>query len=197
MSNDIWKSFMIGPDMANNNPEGENAMNTVTLEFDRSEPQTVEAEIVERSDDKPFDAFADRIIAEMGKMPLAPGKPDPVPAGDYVCVITDAHVKEQAQASYFLVIVNMVIISGESKGLTLTKYYHLKTQKAVDFFKKEMLSIGFVPKGLDELPNLAKSLAQTNVMASVAFNESGNRIVYLKAASVPKKAPEVKAQLIW
>ena len=189
MSNDIWKSFMIGPDMANNNSEGENAMNTVTLEFDRNAPQTVEAEIVERPDDKPFDTFADRIVGEMGKMPLAPsvpGKPDPVPAGDYVCVITDAHVKEQASGSYSLVIVNMVAIAGEFKGLHLTKYYHLKSQKALDFFKKEMLTLGFVAKGSDELAALTKSLAGTNVMALVNFNESGNRIIYLKAASAPK-----------
>lgn len=194
------KNLIVEADEMANNPEGDNAMNTVTLEFDRSEPQTVQAEIVETSGDAPLDDFADRIVAEMGKMPVAPsvpGKPEPVPAGDYVCMISDAHVKEQAQGSYFLVIVNMVIISGEFKGHGLTKYYHLKTQKAVNFFKKEMLSIGFVAKGSAELPDLTASLSQTNVMASVAFNESGNRIVYLKAASIPKKSPEVRNQLVW
>lgn len=183
-----------------NNPEGDNAMNTTTLESDGTEPWTPQAEIVKSSGDAPLDDFADRIIAEMGKMPVAPsvpGKPEPVPAGDYVCVITDAHVKEQAKGSYYLVIVNMGIISGEFKGLTLTKYYHLKSQKAVDFFKKEMLAVGFVAKSIDELPGLTQSLAQTNVMATVTFNESGNQIVYLKAASVPKKPQELKAQLVW
>ena len=62
----------------------------------------------------------------------------------------------------------------------------------MDFFKKEMAYFGFVVNGSAQLPNLTKSLSGVNVMATVTFSESGNRSIYLKAASAPKKETEMK-----
>jgi hypothetical protein len=67
----------------------------------------------------------------------------------------------------------------------------------LDFFKKEMTNIGFVVTGSAQLPGLAKSLSGVNVRATVTLSETGNRSIYLKAASTTAKAPEVKNQLVW
>jgi hypothetical protein len=60
-----------------------------------------------------------------------------------------------------------------------------------------MLSIGFVVESDEKLGSLCSSLAKTSAMVTVAFNESGNRILYLKAAAAPKKIAQVKTQFTW
>lgn len=145
--------------------------------------------------------FSDRIVTELEQMSIAQlsanAPVENVPAGDYLVTITNGRLKEQADGSYYLVTVDMTISTGAAKGFSLTKYYHLKSQKAVDFFKKEMLVLGHVASGIEGLSDLCDSLAQTNAIATVVFNESGNRIIYLKAASIPKKVPPVKTEFAW
>lgn len=185
-----------------NNPEGEHAMITNTNSIPLNEPHIDSAEVVatiERS--AVNNDFAERIVQGLESLPLT-GVPQKtvdvaMPAGDYLATITDAHLKYQAQGAYHLVIVNMTVAAGGYKGFSLTKYYHLKSQKAVDFFKKEMLSIGFVVESDEKLGSLCSSLAKTSAMVTVAFNESGNRILYLKAAAAPKKIAQVKTQFTW
>lgn len=197
---DFWSAFAEKKDVVNDHVEENDviveSIDSAVTSVDESEMAVI---VEQKGDLEMKDDFMERIIDGMNKMPLAPsipGKVDPVPAGDYVCVVTDAHVKEQ-EPNQFLIIVNMIIISGESKGLNLTKYYNLKSQKALDFFKKEMAYLGFVVKDSAQLPGLAKSLAGVNVMATVTFSESGNRSIYLKAASAPKKETEMKTALVW
>lgn len=197
--NDRWYDFVVKDDVASDHVE-ENGVIVESIDFAVTNVDESEmAVIVEQKGELEMSGFCEKIIDDMNKMPLAPsipGKVDPVPAGDYVCVVTDAHVKEQ-EPNQFLIIVNMIIIAGESKGLNLTKYYNLKSQKALDFFKKEMAYFGFVVNGSAQLPNLTKSLSGVNVMATVTFSESGNRSIYLKAASAPKKETEMKTALVW
>ena len=199
--NDRWYDLVVKDDVVSDHVE-ENGVIVESIDFGVTNVEESEmAVLVERKGDLEMkDDFCERIIADMNTMSLAPsipGKVDPVPAGNYVCLITDAQVKDQSEGSGFLVIVNMVIIAGESKGLNLTKYYNLTTQKSLDFFKKEMASIGFVVTGSAQLPGLTKSLSGVNVRATVTLSETGNRSIYLKAASTPAKAPEVKNQLVW
>lgn len=197
--NDRWYDFVVKDDVASDHVE-ENGVIVESIDFAVTNVDESEmAVIVEQKGELEMSGFCEKIIDDMNKMSLAPsipGKVDPVPAGDYVCVVTDAHVKEQ-EPNQFLIIVNMIIIAGESKGLNLTKYYNLKSQKALDFFKKEMAYFGFVVNGSAQLPNLTKSLSGVNVMATVTFSESGNRSIYLKAASAPKKETEMKTALVW
>ena len=197
--NDGWYDFVVKDDVVSDHVE-ENGVIVESIDFAvTSVDESEMAVIVEQKGELEMSGFCEKIIDDMNKMSLAPsipGKVDPVPAGDYVCVVTDAHVKEQ-EPNQFLIIVNTIIISGESKGLNLTKYYNLKSQKALDFFKKEMAFLGFVVKGSAQLPDLAKSLAGVNVLATVTFSESGNRSIYLKAASAPKKETEMKTALVW
>lgn len=121
----------------------------------------------------------------------------PIPAGDYLVTISSAHLKDQANGAYKLVILNMIISAGDFNGSTLSKFYHLKSQKSVDFFKKELLQLGFVIKGPHELKSLCDNMANTCAMATVCFNDSGNRIIFLKAAAAPKKIEPIKAEFNW
>lgn len=185
-----------------NNPEGDHAVNTNTINIPLNETQTDLVEAIATLGESFLDEdFAESVVKGLENLPLKAAPPKAVdsaiPAGDYLAMITDAHLKQQAQGTYSLVILNMTVATGGFKGFSMTKYYHLKSQKAVDFFKKEMLYLGFVANGEEELRELCASLAKTNAMVTVAFNESGNRILYLKAAANPKKIPEVKTQFTW
>lgn len=121
----------------------------------------------------------------------------PIPAGDYLVTINNAHLKDQANGAYQLVILNMSVSAGDFNGLALSKFYHLKSQKSVDFFKKELLQLGFVIKGNHELKSLCSNIVNTCAIATVCFNDSGNMIIYLKPAATPKRVEPVKTEFIW
>jgi hypothetical protein len=186
-------------DMANN-PEGENAMNSIIT--NNNEDQSNEAAVlVEAVQD---DDFA-RITKDIENLTIDTLSVDHtirvpeggVPAGDYLATIKSASHVTHKTGNYPMVTVEIKISAGDFKDLPLTKYFHLKSTKAIEYFKKEMLSIGFIIKGPSDLGTLCSSLPRTNVMANVVFNDSGNRIIYLKSAALPKKVASVDAASLW
>lgn len=142
----------------------------------------------------PQDDTVDEFIEGLKNLPSKPGT---IPAADYVVAIKDAQVKSQDNGAYNLVILNMAISTGEFKGHHLTKYYHLKSQKALDFFRKEMTNLGVVVTGEHELPDLGTRLANATALVTVVFNESGNMIIYIKPPTVAKKTAAPKVSLSW
>ena len=165
-----------------NNVEGANTMDTQNTEYTDEEQRII-------------DGIKD-VDVTSSNTGSSPALPNEILAGDYLATITDVHQKTHA-SGYIMIIANMVVADGDFTGFPLTKFYHLKSQKPLDFFKKEMQLIGFPVKGEDDLPNLLSALPKTSVMTNVVFNESGNRIIYLKATSAPKKVASVAPKLNW
>ncbi len=187
-------------DMANN-PEGENAMNSIITNNNNEDQSNEAAVLVEAVQDDDFAQITKDIenltIDTLSVDHITRVPEGGVPAGDYLATIKSASHVTHKTGNYPMVTVEIKISAGEFKDLPLTKYFHLKSTKAIEYFKKEMLSIGFIVKGPGDLSTLCSSLPRTNVMANVVFNDSGNRIIYLKSAAVPKKVASVDAASLW
>jgi len=167
-----------------NNPKGENTMDTSNQDTSKFEAEVIEG--------------LEKLEMSSGDQTSAtPPDSGEILAGDYLVRITDVHQKKHSSGVYFMIIVNMVVDNGEYEDFPLTKFYHLKSQKALDFFKKEMKLIGHSVTSEYDLPVLLNNLPETYVIATVVFNESGNRIIYLKSASTPKKVVNAAPKLKW
>ena len=184
-------------DMANN-PEGENAMNSIISNQAETQNHTNVIEAVVVDDFEQLSKDLENVQIGTGTDVRSIKVPEGgVPAGDYLATISSASHVTHKTGNYPMVTVEIKISAGDFKDLPLTKYFHLKSTKAIEYFKKEMLSIGFIIKGPSDLSTLCSSLPRTNVMANVVFNDSGNRIIYLKSAALPKKVASVDAASLW
>ncbi len=184
-------------DMANN-PEGDNAMNSIISNQAETQNHTNVIEAVVVDDFEQLSKDLENVQIGTGTDVRSIKVPEGgVPAGDYLATISSASHVTHKTGNYPMVTVEIKISAGDFKDLPLTKYFHLKSTKAIEYFKKEMLSIGFIIKGPSDLSTLCSSLPRTNVMANVVFNDSGNRIIYLKSAAVPKKVASVDAASLW
>ena len=184
-------------DMANN-PEGENAMNSIISNQAETQNHTNVIEAVVVDDFEQLSKDLENVQIGAGTDVRSIKVPEGgVPAGDYLATISSASHVTHKTGNYPMVTVEIKISAGDFKDLPLTKYFHLKSTKAIEYFKKEMLSIGFIIKGPSDLGTLCSSLPRTNVMANVVFNDSGNRIIYLKSAALPKKVASVDAASLW
>ena len=184
-------------DMANN-PEGENAMNSIISNQAETQNHTNVIEAVVVDDFEQLSKDLENVQIGTGTDVRSIKVPEGgVPAGDYLATISSASHVTHKTGNYPMVTLEIKISAGEFKDLPLTKYFHLKSTKAIEYFKKEMLSIGFIIKGPSDLGTLCTSLPRTNVMANVVFNDSGNRIIYLKSAALPKKVASVDAASLW
>jgi hypothetical protein len=184
-------------DMANN-PEGENAMNSIISNNAETQNHTNAIEAVVVDDFEQLSKDLENVQIGAGTDVRSIKVPEGgVPAGDYLATISSASHVTHKTGNYPMVTLEIKISAGEFKDLPLTKYFHLKSTKAIEYFKKEMLSIGFIIKGPSDLGTLCSSLPRTNVMANVVFNDSGNRIIYLKSAALPKKVASVDAASLW
>jgi hypothetical protein len=184
-------------DMANN-PEGENAMNSIISNQAETQNHTNVIEAVVVDDFEQLSKDLENVQIGTGTDVRSIKVPEGgVPAGDYLATISSASHVTHKTGNYPMVTLEIKISAGEFKDLPLTKYFHLKSTKAIEYFKKEMLSIGFIIKGPSDLGTLCSSLPRTNVMANVVFNDSGNRIIYLKSAALPKKVASVDAASLW
>ncbi len=184
-------------DMANN-PEGENAMNSIISNQAETQNHTNVIEAVVVDDFEQLSKDLENVQIGTGTDVRSIKVPEGgVPAGDYLATISSASHVTHKTGNYPMVTVEIKISAGDFKDLPLTKYFHLKSTKAIEYFKKEMLSIGFIIKGPSDLGTLCTSLPRTNVMANVVFNDSGNRIIYLKSAALPKKVASVDAASLW
>ena len=184
-------------DMANN-PEGENAMNSIISNQAETQNHTNVIEAVVVDDFEQLSKDLENVQIGTGTDVRSIKVPEGgVPAGDYLATISSASHVTHKTGNYPMVTVEIKISAGDFKDLPLTKYFHLKSTKAIEYFKKEMLSIGFIIKGPSDLGTLCSSLPRTNVMANVVFNDSGNRIIYLKSAALPKKVASVDAASLW
>ena len=181
-----------------NNPEGENAMNSIISNQAETQNHTNVIEAVVVDDFEQLSKDLENVQIGTGTDVRSIKVPEGgVPAGDYLATISSASHVTHKTGNYPMVTVEIKISAGDFKDLPLTKYFHLKSTKAIEYFKKEMLSIGFIIKGPSDLGTLCSSLPRTNVMANVIFNDSGNRIIYLKSAAVPKKVASVDAASLW
>jgi hypothetical protein len=184
-------------DMANN-PEGENAMNSIVSNHAETQNHTNAIEAVVVDDFEQLSKDLENVQIGAGTDVRSIKVPEGgVPAGNYLATISSASHVTHKTGNYPMVTLEIKISAGEFKDLPLTKYFHLKSTKAIEYFKKEMLSIGFIIKGPSDLGTLCSSLPRTNVMANVVFNDSGNRIIYLKSAALPKKVASVDAASLW
>jgi len=184
-------------DMANN-PEGENAMNSIISNQAETQNHTNVIEAVVVDDFEQLSKDLENVQIGAGTDVRSIKVPEGgVPAGDYLATISSASHVTHKTGNYPMVTVEIKISAGDFKDLPLTKYFHLKSTKAIEYFKKEMLSIGFIIKGPSDLGTLCSSLPRTNVMANVVFNDSGNRVIYLKSAALPKKVASVDAASLW
>jgi hypothetical protein len=181
-----------------NNPEGENAMNSIISNQAETQNHTNVIEAVVVDDFEQLSKDLENVQIGTGTDVRSIKVPEGgVPAGDYLATISSASHVTHKTGNYPMVTLEIKISAGEFKDLPLTKYFHLKSTKAIEYFKKEMLSIGFIIKGPSDLGTLCSSLPRTNVMANVVFNDSGNRIIYLKSAALPKKVASVDAASLW
>jgi hypothetical protein len=181
-----------------NNPEGENAMNSIISNQAETQNHTNVIEAVVVDDFEQLSKDLENVQIGAGTDVRSIKVPEGgVPAGNYLATISSASHVTHKTGNYPMVTLEIKISAGEFKDLPLTKYFHLKSTKAIEYFKKEMLSIGFIIKGPSDLGTLCSSLPRTNVMANVVFNDSGNRIIYLKSAALPKKVASVDAASLW
>ena len=181
-----------------NNPEGDNAMNSIISNQAETQNHTNVIEAVVVDDFEQLSKDLENVQIGTGTDVRSIKVPEGgVPAGDYLATISSASHVTHKTGNYPMVTVEIKISAGDFKDLPLTKYFHLKSTKAIEYFKKEMLSIGFIIKGPSDLGTLCTSLPRTNVMANVVFNDSGNRIIYLKSAALPKKVASVDAASLW
>lgn len=181
-----------------NNPEGENAMNSIISNQAETQNHTNVIEAVVVDDFEQLSKDLENVQIGTGTDVRSIKVPEGgVPAGDYLATISSASHVTHKTGNYPMVTLEIKISAGDFKDLPLTKYFHLKSTKAIEYFKKEMLSIGFIIKGPSDLSTLCSSLPRTNVMANVVFNDSGNRIIYLKSAALPKKVASVDAASLW
>ena len=109
-----------------------------------------------------------------------PGFQHGVPSGSYKSSIKDATHTVHPGGGHDVIKITLVVAVPPYAGHSFTKFYNLKTKKAVDFFRREMDGIGSIVTSRQELGGLCGSLVGRPVLAQIADHPSGNQVIFLK-----------------
>lgn len=120
----------------------------------------------------------------------------PVKAGRHPAKIIGAEVRKHADG-YPLTCIRLEILDAALAGHVESKWYHLKTKKAVTFLKKDFARIGFDVNSQLDLAEACGAMVGLEIEITVDYT-NGSQVIYFTKRSEPGKVlGGVNVEALW